>query len=130
MSKKRVEVAVGVIIKQQQVFVCLRNQAQHQGGLWEFPGGKIESGESVFHALKRELKEEVAIDIASSTELMRIEHDYGDKSVCLHIHSVTDFSGEPHGAEGQASKWVAIAALHELDFPAANVAIVEKLQQR
>ncbi|MEJ6476350.1 8-oxo-dGTP diphosphatase MutT [Pseudoalteromonas piscicida] len=130
MEKKRVEVAVGVIEKQQQIFVCLRGEAQHQGGLWEFPGGKVEANEDVFSALQRELKEEVGIDIHSSTELMRIEHDYADKAVCLYIHHVDDFSGEPHGAEGQPSQWVAVSKLHELAFPEANKAIVERLQAR
>ncbi|RXF02905.1 8-oxo-dGTP diphosphatase MutT [Pseudoalteromonas sp. PS5] len=128
MEKKRVEVAVGVIEKNQKIFVCLRSKDQHQGGLWEFPGGKVEAEEDVFSALKRELKEEIGIDIHSSTELMRVEHDYPDKAVCLHIHIVTEFAGEAHGAEGQPSQWVAISNLHELDFPAANKAIVERLQ--
>ncbi|AUJ68865.1 MULTISPECIES: 8-oxo-dGTP diphosphatase MutT [Pseudoalteromonas] len=130
MQKKRVEVAVGVIEKNQKIFVCLRGEDQHQGGLWEFPGGKMEAGEDVFSALKRELQEEVGIEIYNSSELMRIEHDYADKAVCLYIHHVEDFSGEAHGAEGQPSQWVAVEQLHELTFPEANKAIVELLQTR
>ncbi|MCF6434934.1 MULTISPECIES: 8-oxo-dGTP diphosphatase MutT [Pseudoalteromonas] len=128
MQKKIVNVAVGVIMKNRHVFVSKRAEHQHQGGLWEFPGGKVEAQESIFHALKRELAEEVNITVNSSQALMRIEHDYGDKHVCLDIHLVEDFSGEAKGLEGQLCQWVAIENLHELSFPEANREIVSKLQ--
>ena len=81
-----------------------------------------------FEALKRELHEEVALTINSSSELMVIEHDYGDKCVKLDVHLVTDFSGDAHGAEGQKSAWVEIAKLDEYNFPAANFDIINKLK--
>ena len=130
MTKKIVHVAVGVIYKDQQLFICKRPDDKHQGGLWEFPGGKVEAGESVFAALKRELSEEVGITIHSSSQLMVIEHDYGDKCVKLDIHVVSNFSGEAHGAEGQPSEWVAINELSNYEFPAANAEIIEKIQAR
>jgi len=128
MTKKIVHVAVGVIKAGNTLFICKRPDDKHQGGLWEFPGGKVESGEGVFEALKRELHEEVALTINSSSELMVIEHDYGDKCVKLAVHLVTDFSGDAHGAEGQKSAWVAIDKLDEYNFPAANVDIINKLK--
>ena len=85
---------------------------------------------AVFAALKRELTEEVGITIHSSSQLMMIEHDDGDKCVKLGIHVVSDFSGEAHGAEGQPSEWVNISELTHYDFPAANAEIIEKLQSR
>ncbi|ASM48601.1 8-oxo-dGTP diphosphatase [Pseudoalteromonas espejiana DSM 9414] len=130
MTIKIVNVAVGVIKKNNAIFICKRADEQHQGGLWEFPGGKVEAGESVFAALKRELIEEVGITIHSSSQLMVIEHDYGDKCVKLDIHVVSNFSGEAHGAEGQPSEWVAISELSNYDFPAANADIIEKIQAR
>ncbi|AZN31467.1 8-oxo-dGTP diphosphatase MutT [Pseudoalteromonas sp. Angola-31] len=130
MTTKIVNVAVGVIKKNNAIFICKRADEQHQGGLWEFPGGKVEAGESVFAALKRELSEEVGITIHSSSQLMVIEHDYGDKCVKLDIHVVSNFSGEAHGAEGQPSEWVAINELSNYDFPAANAEIIEKIQAR
>lgn len=130
MTIKIVNVAVGVIKKNNAIFICKRADEQHQGGLWEFPGGKVEAGESVFAALKRELIEEVGITIHSSSQLMVIEHDYGDKCVKLDIHVVSNFSGEAHGAEGQPSEWVAISELSNYDFPAANAHIIEKIQAR
>ncbi|TLX46813.1 8-oxo-dGTP diphosphatase MutT [Pseudoalteromonas phenolica] len=129
MAKKVVEVAVGVIKRDEHIFITKRDESQHQGGLWEFPGGKIEAGESVTEALARELKEEVNIDVHSSQSLLDIEHDYGDKCVKLFIHIVEDFSGEATGLEGQASQWVAINALNNWAFPAANVAIIDALQK-
>ena len=130
MTIKIVNVAVGVIKKNNTIFICKRADEQHQGGLWEFPGGKVEANESVFAALKRELTEEVGITIHSSSQLMVIEHDYGDKCVKLDIHVVSNFSGEAHGAEGQPSEWVNISELTHYDFPAANAEIIEKLQSR
>ena len=130
MTTKIVNVAVGVIKKNNAIFICKRANEQHQGGLWEFPGGKVEASESVFAALKRELIEEVGITIHSSSQLMVIEHDYGDKCVKLDIHVVSNFSGEAHGAEGQPSEWVNISELTHYDFPAANAEIIEKLQSR
>jgi 8-oxo-dGTP diphosphatase len=130
MTTKIVNVAVGVIKKNNAIFICKRADEQHQGGLWEFPGGKVEAGESVFAALKRELSEEVGITIHSSSQLMVIEHDYGDKCVKLDIHVVSNFSGEAHGAEGQPSEWVAINELSNYEFPAANTEIIEKIQAR
>lgn len=130
MTTKIVNVAVGVIKKNNAIFICKRADEQHQGGLWEFPGGKVEAGESVFAALKRELSEEIGITIHSSSQLMVIEHDYGDKCVKLDIHVVSNFSGEAHGAEGQPNEWVAINQLSNYEFPAANAEIIEKIQAR
>ncbi|QJR80016.1 8-oxo-dGTP diphosphatase MutT [Alteromonas pelagimontana] len=130
---KVVNVAVGIILKASptsgdNVFVCRRPTNVHQGGKWEFPGGKIEGGETTEQALARELYEEIGIEVNSSMPLMVIEHDYGDKKVRLDIHTVTDFSGEPYGKEGQQGKWDSIATLNPQDYPAANIAIIERLQ--
>ncbi len=130
MTKKVVEVGVGVIKRDAEIFITKRDESQHQGGLWEFPGGKIENGESVTEALARELKEEIGITVHGSQSLLDIEHDYGDKCVKLFIHIVEDFSGEATGLEGQASQWVAIDELHNWAFPAANVAIIKALQNK
>lgn len=127
-----VHVAVGVIVgrhegsaeEQGAILIAKRPAKTHQGGLWEFPGGKVESGEKLFDALKRELKEELAIDITATEPLIKIRHDYGDKAVLLDVHRVTHFYGEPRGNEGQPIMWVAPSCLHEYEFPAANRPIV------
>ena len=124
---KVVHVAVGVILRKQQVFITLRDASLHQGGKWEFPGGKVEAGETVTQALIRELQEEVDIQVNASQPFMLVEHDYGDKQVKLDIHLVMDFIGEPHGREGQQGRWVALQSLPDYGFPEANKAIVDKL---
>ncbi|WP_394227680.1 8-oxo-dGTP diphosphatase MutT [Pseudoalteromonas spongiae] len=126
--KKQVHVAVGVIKKANLIFIAKRHDEQHQGGKWEFPGGKVEAGETVTQALARELNEEIGIEVKSSTPFLEIHHDYSDKSVHLDIHLVEEFDGQARHLEGQDHKWVAINDLNNYEFPAANVVIIEKLQ--
>lgn len=128
-SAKVVHVAVGVILRGQQVLLALRSSKQHQGGKWEFPGGKVEKGETVAAALKRELQEEIAIDVAESSAFMQLEYAYPEKTVLLDIYLVTGFDGEPEGREGQPLRWVDIAGLGDIEFPDANQPIVERIQQ-
>lgn len=129
MMTKVVHVAVGVITDEEKIFLTKRLADTHQGGKWEFPGGKVENNETVHQALSRELKEEVAIDVLTCTPLMQISHDYGDKKVLLDVFIVDNFSGEAKALEGQESGWFTINAFSDLNFPAANQAIIEKLQQ-
>ena len=125
---KVVHVAVGVIARGDDIFITLRPDDVHQGGKWEFPGGKVEEGETVLQALTRELAEEVGIIVNRSEPVIVITHDYGDKQVKLDVHRVYDFAGQPHGKEGQQSRWVNVKALHAADFPEANVPIITALQ--
>lgn len=127
--KSIVHVAVGVIVNSDgNVLIAKRPDASHQGGLWEFPGGKVESGESLFAALKRELHEELAIDITMTEPLIKIRHDYGDKQVLLDVHKVLGFSGTPIGNEGQPVEWVTPEDLHLYEFPAANRPIISAIK--
>jgi len=124
-----IHVAVGVIRgPDNTVLVALRATDSHQGGLWEFPGGKLESGESVNQALQRELEEELGITVLAQSRLCQIAHDYGDKSVLLDVWSVDRFSGQPHGQQGQPLRWIPIEQLQTEDFPIANRAIIRRLQ--
>lgn len=107
-----------------RVLLALRPEDKHQGGLWEFPGGKIDDGESAAAALKRELFEELGIEVDAARPLLRVRHRYPDKSVALDVWRVSRFHGEAHGREGQAVEWVAQSELCERAFPAANASIV------
>ncbi|MDT0583267.1 8-oxo-dGTP diphosphatase MutT [Brumicola blandensis] len=127
---KQVHVAVGVVCRNDTFFVCKRSVEQHQGGKWEFPGGKVEAHESVEEALTRELMEEIGIQLSSSENLIEIAHDYGDKRVLLSVLIVDAFTGEPYGKEGQDSQWVDLSGLASLDFPEANQAIIQALVER
>lgn len=125
--QKVVHVAVGVIVREQQYFLTKRLDSAHQGGKWEFPGGKVENDETVAQALHRELQEEIAIDTLSCYPLIEISHDYGDKKVLLDVYVVDNFQQEPIAQEGQQSGWFSLDELVNLDFPKANAAIIEKL---
>ncbi|MFQ5643566.1 MAG: Nudix family hydrolase [Thiogranum sp.] len=122
-------VAVAAIVNERgQVLVSLRPEHVHQGGLWEFPGGKLEPGESVQDALQREIFEELGISIGRQRPLIRIPHRYPDQSVLLDVWKVDAFHGEPHGREGQPVKWVGVDALRDEHFPAANRPVIRALQ--
>ena len=129
---KTVHVAVGVITSttkdyQTQYFLTKRLEHAHQGGKWEFPGGKVDKGETIAQALARELKEEVNIEVLSCLPLITIDHDYGDKKVCLEVFVVDNYIGEPSAQEGQQQGWFAIEEFRSLDFPKANEGIIDKL---
>ena len=129
-ANKRVHVAVGVIFNSQgQILIARRHDDAHQGGLWEFPGGKVESDESVCDALARELHEELGINIHTSSckPLIEIRHDYSDKVVLLDVWAVSEFDGEASGKEGQPLRWVDRSQLSDYDFPAANIAIIDAI---
>ena len=135
MSNTSIHVAVGVIFDNQQsdqILIAKRPQHLHQGGLWEFPGGKVAAGETVDRALKRELFEELGITVTQSQPLMQVEHNYSDKQVFLDIWTVTQYSGEARGLEGQECRWVAmqqlLSAKSKYQFPEANKAILKKLK--
>ncbi|HDY81533.1 MAG TPA: 8-oxo-dGTP diphosphatase MutT [Halieaceae bacterium] len=125
-----VHVAVGVILDQDRNILLTRRAPQsHQGGLWEFPGGKVETGESLELALTRELREELGIVIGRSSALLEVMHDYTDKAVLLDVHVVWEFTGEARGLEGQPLAWVAAEELAQYPFPAANVPIVDAVRK-
>lgn len=126
---KRIHVAAGVILNaSNEVLLALRPLNKHQGGLWEFPGGKVEAGEPVQQALARELLEELNVMVQQCEPLLVTEHDYGDKHVTLDVWTVRSFSGVPEGREGQQLRWVKLGELQHYRFPEANLVIVERLQ--
>ncbi len=124
-----VHVAVGVVVnRERKILIACRHETQHQGGLWEFPGGKVGFGETVQQALKRELQEEVNISISECAGLLKISHDYGDKQVLLDVCYVNVFSGTAIGREGQPVKWIDVNDLDKHEFPAANEAILSAVK--
>lgn len=127
---ERIEVAVGIVFNREgKVLVGQRVVKDRYYAKWEFPGGKLEQGETIDQALRREFKEEVGIDLGVSNEFMLIEHDYPDRHVRLHVRTVKDFSGKARPLEGQALNWVAVCDLSELDFLQGNQGVIEELQK-
>ena len=104
-----------------EILVSRRFEHVHQGGLWEFPGGKVEADEAPRAALERELHEELGIRLQAARPLIRVHHDYDDVHVLLDVWRVNDWSGAVHGREGQSLRWLAADALAELPMPAADV---------
>jgi 8-oxo-dGTP diphosphatase len=124
---KIVEVAVGVIKRNNKIYISKRADDLHQGGKWEFPGGKREVNETIEQTLTRELLEEIGIQVTKQSLFMLIEHDYGDKKVRLDVRLVENFEGVPSHLEGQKSQWVDINDLSQFTFPDANKVIIDKL---
>ena len=121
----RLHVAVGVVRDAGgNVLISRRPDHVHQGGLWEFPGGKCEPGETVEQALKRELHEELGIEITAAEPLIQIRHNYPDRRVLLDVFQVTRFSGQPRSKEAQPLRWVPPQQLYRYPFPAADYPIV------
>ena len=122
-----VQVAAAIIYRNGKVLIAKRPISKHKGGMWEFPGGKIESGESEQAALARELKEELNIEIQAASLFREIYHEYPEKKVSLKFYLVTDFSGKPAGLEGQPILWVELDKLSEYAFPEAKMPVVTQL---
>lgn len=126
---KRVHVVAAVIRNaQHDILLALRPKDKHMGGLWEFPGGKCEAGESPQQALVRELHEELGIIIDNPRPLIQVRHNYPDVHVLLDVYEVLSFTGQAYGAEGQEVRWVTPSALSDYQFPAANRSIVSAAQ--
>lgn len=132
MNTSPIRVAVGVILREGQdagteVCISLRPGHLHKGGLWEFPGGKVEEEETTLAALKRELEEELGLQLLDAEPMQEILWHYPEKSVLLDVMIVTDFTGSAVGREGQQVRWVKRSDLANYAFPEANQAILDML---
>ncbi len=124
-----IHVAVGVIQDSDgRILLSRRHDHVHQGGLWEFPGGKVERREDVSQALRREIREELGIEVMTHQPLISITHAYPDKSVRLDVHRVLKFAGRPIGLEGQPVEWVSVDEIVNYPMPAADQPICNALK--
>ena len=127
---RRIDVAAGVVIDGAgRVLVQQRDATTHQGGLWEFPGGKLNPGETPHDALVRELAEELAIEVTAAEPLTRVEHAYPDLTVTLDVWRVESYRGRVEPMEGQPILWVALDTLGDMPMPAADAPIVEAIRE-
>jgi mutator protein MutT len=111
-----------------QILIDQRKPGGKMGGLWEFPGGKVELGESIETCVAREVEEELGIQIAVGDSLMTIDHDYTEFTLTLHVHHCRHISGVPQTIECDEIRWVMPAELGQFTFPAANDMIIQALQ--
>ncbi len=124
-------IGVGVIWNDEgQILIDLRPQDGVMGGLWEFPGGKIEPGETIEECIKREIDEELAIDIEVGEHLITIDHDYTELRVTLTVHECRHIKGVPQPLECDEIRWVNLEQLKQFNFPDANFQIIAALQQK
>jgi len=129
-DQRYIHVVAGALCKDNLVLIAQRPPGKHMAGGWEFPGGKLDYNESAIDALKRELKEELNINVHSATWLCESMHDYPDRRVLLELWLVTEFEGTPTSNEGQVLKWADINDLHEVGMLPADEPLVEALQAR
>ncbi|KPP98271.1 Nudix family hydrolase [Marinobacter sp. HL-58] len=127
---REIHVAVGTIFRSGKVLIARRPEHVHQGGLLEFPGGKVEADETVQQALVREILEETGLRIAADDlePVIEVRHDYGDKRVYLDVWRALSADGEAHGREGQEIRWLDVSELNDADFPVANRPIIRALR--
>lgn len=129
-SPRMVPVAAGVLTDANgRVLLARRITGRDMAGAWEFPGGKIERNETAEEALKRELKEELGIDVISTEPLMSVPQHAGNKSIKLDVFKVTKYTGQPRGMENQALAWVPNNKLTSYPMPPADLPVVAVLQK-
>ncbi|MEM6502899.1 MAG: A/G-specific adenine glycosylase [Cyanobacteria bacterium P01_C01_bin.89] len=124
-------IGVAVIENDQgEILIDRRLEEGLLGGLWEFPGGKVEPGESMEECVKREIKEELALDIEVGEELIVVNHAYTHFKVSLHVHLCRYLGGEPKAIASQEVRWVTLDTIDQYPFPKANTKIIEALKKR
>ncbi|MCW1887493.1 (deoxy)nucleoside triphosphate pyrophosphohydrolase [Luteolibacter flavescens] len=122
-----IEVVAGLILDGTgRLLACKRPEGKHLGGKWEFPGGKVEPGESPSDALVRELEEELGIRVETATALTPVVWDYGRGPIRLHPFLCRILSGQPHPHEHSEIRWCGPDELGELDWAEADVPILEE----
>ncbi|WP_071516819.1 8-oxo-dGTP diphosphatase MutT [Geitlerinema sp. PCC 9228] len=123
-------IGVAVIWNQQnQILIDRRRREGEMGGLWEFPGGKIESGETYDACIRREIREELGIDVRVGDRLVEITHTYDTFRVTLVVHHCHHVAGRPQALECEEIRWVHVEQLHGFAFPEANLQIINALQK-
>lgn len=121
-------VAVALIERGGQLLICRRRDDQAHAGKWEFPGGKVERGETPLAALLRELREELGIEVFEAAELVRYDYTYpGKKPLRLVFFRVGAYRGSPDGSQFAALRWERPSALSQYDFLAGDQEIVRDL---
>ena len=127
-AKKAVEVSAALIFRAGKLLITQRHAKSHLGGLWEFPGGKREPGESFEACLVREIREEIGVEISVGELFEEIRHDYPEKSVHLKFFICRLLAGEPQRLDCAAVKWIAPSELAAHEFPAADAQLLARLR--
>lgn len=129
LMKKHIEVVAAVIKKDNKYFCAQRDNFGELGGKWEFPGGKVEAGETLEESLKREIFEELKIDIIINEYLMTVNHEYETFKITLHTFLCEVNTNNFVLTEHINSRWVEKEDLEKLDFAEADKPIIEKIKE-
>jgi mutator protein MutT len=122
---KRIDAAIAIVTRHGQILLCQRRDGDTFGGYWEFPGGKVEPGESLEDCLRRELREEIEIEVRPTRALPHIDHQYPDALVRLHPFLCDHLRGEPQLIECQQAVWIDPANLRNYKLPPANEQLID-----
>jgi mutator protein MutT len=125
---KTVAIVAAIIRRDEKLLITKRLDHVHLAGLWEFPGGKVEPGESLEGALEREIREELSMDILVGDEFFTVEHDYPAQPVHLHFFNCAISRGEPQPLDVADLRWVGTAELVDFEFPPADAELIRKLR--
>ena len=126
--KPAIHVLAGALVSLQgQILIAQRPIGKHMAGGWEFPGGKIDEGETPLAALRRELEEELGIEVQRAQYLVSCDHEYPDRVVHLELWLITEFEGEPKPLDHQALRWVSVDQLATADLLPADQPLIEAL---
>ena len=123
-----IEVSAALIFRAGKLLITQRHAQSHLGGLWEFPGGKREPGETFEQCLVREIREELGVEISVGELFEEIRHDYPEKSVHLKFFICRILHGEPQALDCAAVRWIEKSELVAHEFPAADAQLLEKLR--
>jgi mutator protein MutT len=124
----RIDVVAAIIRKDDEILITQRLDNVHLARFWEFPGGKVEAGESFEVALQREIQEELGIKIRVKDEFLTLDHDYPAKSVRLHFFNCTVLQGDPKAIDVADLRWVTPHDIGNYQFPPADAELISKLR--
>ena len=126
-SSRVIEVSAGLVFRSGKLLITQRHANAHLGGLWEFPGGKRETGETFEQCLARELREELGVDVVVGKLFDSVTHAYPERTVLLKFFLCLLPAGEPQAIDCAAVKWVNREELPANDFPGADEGLIAKL---
>ena len=127
---KHIKVTAGILYRQNQFLIARRQRGTHLENLWEFAGGKLEPGESDEEGLKRELLEELGVEVEVGDFVMEIKHDYPEKSVHLLFYDIKSFTGEPSPLVHDEVRWITIDQINDYEFPPADIPVLKYLRKK
>jgi mutator protein MutT len=125
--KKKINVVAGVILKNKMILIAQRNSKDKYAFKWEFPGGKIEEGENPCNCLRRELMEELSIDVEVGRQIIKVNYSYPEFDINMICYMINSFNGEPKNIVHEKIVWEYIDRLKEYDFLPADIPLVDLL---